>query len=135
MRHFYFGLWLGAALVAAVGVASLASWLWPVTVYELFEVADGPFAPGHPGKAYLPTQRDPNLDEIQARLRVVVPSLIGGAALVLVWRVARGSGRSERFLTLESWNTSGLDAGNAAPARPGLRRGLEPPRTPPGSGA
>lgn len=109
MILFRFGLWLGLALGLAMGLACLGSFVWPVTVYELFEVAEGPFAPGHTGKAYLPRQREPNVEEIRARLLVLLPALFGVAAAVFVARLLRGPSRAERLVTLEAWNTAGLD--------------------------
>lgn len=135
MRLFYFGMWLGAVLWLALGAAGLGSVLWPVTVYELFDVAEGPFAPGHPGKAYLPREREPNFEEIQARLRILVPGLAGVAAVVFAWRVARGPSRSEPLVTLEAWNTAGLDVAKSPSLPHAAKATLNPRINPPIGGA
>jgi len=131
MRHLRFGLWLGLALGLAMGVACLGSFVWPVTVYELFDVAEGPFAPGHPGKAYLPNEREPNVEELRARLYVLLPALLGVAAAVFVLRLSRGSSRGDRLVTLEAWNTAGLDTttSDISPSFPrhDRRRAVTPP--------
>lgn len=109
MRHLRFTLWLLLALGVALAAACVGSVFWPVRVYELFEVAQGPYAPGYPGKAYLPSERAPNVAEMQARLQIAIPALVGAAALILAWRVARRTVRGQRLMTLEDWNTAGLD--------------------------
>lgn len=86
MRHLRFTLGLLLALGVALGAACVGSVFWPVRVYELFEVAQGPYAPGYPGKAYLPSERAPNVAEMQARLQIAIPALVGAAALILAWR-------------------------------------------------
>lgn len=109
ITHLRFTAFVLGGLLASAFLAGAGSFLWPVTTYELCRVAAGPYAPGHPGMAYVPRHGSPTTGDALSRLQIVLPALACLAALALTWRMVRRTRPQSSLLTLDTWNISGLD--------------------------
>lgn len=129
--------WLRLCLLALFGLTSTVAiicWLcaaWPVTTYQLERVAEGPYALGHFGNAWIPHERPPSKEEISNRIVVCLARLVI-CAVVGVFFFDRWSSRRPvpAILKLANWNLAGLeDPGRVAPGLNGAKS-LPTSRTP-----
>ncbi len=101
------------ALIGLTGTAATVCWLcasWPVTTYKLERVAEGPFAPGHVGQAWLPHERPPSSEEVSNRIVVCLASIGICAAVGIVFFVRWYTGPPSTAVgNLTDWNLAGLE--------------------------
>lgn len=95
----------------AAGCAAAFWWstAWPVTTYDLCPVAQGPFAPGHPGMAFLPRERAPQASDIEVRMELALEVLATLAAMALIVGIVWGRPQAKSLVTLDAWNMAGLE--------------------------
>src|SRR5262245_37076378 len=113
--------WIRLGLLAVLGLAVIAAgvcWLCavvPVTTYELERVAEGPYAPGHFGKAWFPERRTPTGEEVTNRILVCLAGMLI-CAVVGVFFLERwyASRPAPDYICLAEWNLHGLDSSVSA---------------------